>query len=96
MYPSLYEGFGIPLIEAQYCGCPVLCSDIPVFREIGANSVEYCEPTTNEIANKLESLINNSQRLQELSELGKENVKRYSIEKITEQLKDVIISTNKR
>ena len=90
MYPSLYEGFGIPLIEAQYCGCPVLCSDIPVFREIGGDSVEYCEPISEGIAKGLENLISNTERLQELSILGKENVKRFSIEKIAEQLKEVL------
>jgi glycosyltransferase involved in cell wall biosynthesis len=35
IYPSLYEGFGLPIIEAMACGTPVICSDIPVFREIG-------------------------------------------------------------
>lgn len=90
MYPSLYEGFGIPLIEAQYCGCPVLCSDIPVFREIGANSVKYCNPTSNSIANELEVLINNPELLSKLSSLGSENVKRFSIENIAKQLNEVI------
>lgn len=39
--PSLYEGFGMPIIEALARGCKVLCSDIEVFREIGGNHVEY-------------------------------------------------------
>ncbi|MDW8105790.1 MAG: glycosyltransferase family 1 protein, partial [Armatimonadota bacterium] len=34
MYPSLYEGFGLPPLEAMCCGCPVLVSDIPVMREV--------------------------------------------------------------
>lgn len=34
MYPSLYEGFGLPPLEAMQCGCPVLVSDIPVMREV--------------------------------------------------------------
>ncbi len=34
MYPSLYEGFGLPPLEAMHCGCPVLVSDIPVMREV--------------------------------------------------------------
>lgn len=38
IYPSLYEGFGLPIIEAMACGTPVICSDIPVFREIGGKS----------------------------------------------------------
>jgi len=41
IFPSLYEGFGIPLIDAQAFGIPVLCSDIPVFREIGGTYVKY-------------------------------------------------------
>jgi glycosyltransferase involved in cell wall biosynthesis len=32
--PSLYEGFGMPLAEAMAVGCPILCSDIPPFREV--------------------------------------------------------------
>jgi len=41
VFPSVYEGFGIPLIEALACGASVVCSDIPVFREIGKNRVSY-------------------------------------------------------
>ena len=42
VYPSLYEGFGIPPLEAMMCGCPVVVSDIEVFREVYGDSVEYC------------------------------------------------------
>ncbi len=42
--PSLYEGFGLPVVEALQLGCPVLASDIPVFREVGENYVEYFDP----------------------------------------------------
>ncbi len=41
VFPSLYEGFGIPVIEALACGAPVLCSDIPVFREIAGDAATY-------------------------------------------------------
>lgn len=91
VFPSLYEGFGIPLIEAQYSNCPVLCSDIPVFREVAGNGAEFCIPDSNGIAAKLEYLINNKQRRLELISLGKENVKRFSIENIAQQLKEVIL-----
>jgi glycosyltransferase involved in cell wall biosynthesis len=40
--PSDREGFGLPVIEALACGCPVIASDIPVFREIGGDAVRYC------------------------------------------------------
>ncbi|MEM1008129.1 MAG: glycosyltransferase, partial [Myxococcota bacterium] len=33
IFPSLYEGFGLPILESMACGTPVICSDIPVFRE---------------------------------------------------------------
>ncbi len=90
VFPSLYEGFGIPLIEAQYSNCPVLCSDIPVFQEVAGNGAEFCTPDSNGIAAKLEYLINNEQRRLELISLGQENVKRFSIEKIARQLSDVL------
>jgi glycosyltransferase involved in cell wall biosynthesis len=36
------EGFGLPLIEALACGCPVVASDLPVLREVGGEAVSYC------------------------------------------------------
>ena len=43
VYPSLYEGFGIPPLEAMMCGCPAIVSDIEVFHEIYGDIVEYCD-----------------------------------------------------
>jgi glycosyltransferase involved in cell wall biosynthesis len=42
LLPSEREGFGLPLVEALACGTPVVASDIPVLREVGAGAVEYC------------------------------------------------------
>lgn len=44
IFPSLYEGFGLPPIEAMSCGCPVLVSDIPVLREVCGNAATYFNP----------------------------------------------------
>ncbi len=44
VFPSFYEGFGIPVHEALLAGAPVLCSDIPVFREIGGELVHFADP----------------------------------------------------
>lgn len=43
-FPSIYEGFGIPVHEALMAGAPVLCSDIPVFHEIAGDLVHYADP----------------------------------------------------
>lgn len=44
LFPSLYEGFGIPPLEALACGAKVICSDIPVLREIFGATVGYIKP----------------------------------------------------
>ena len=52
VFPSFYEGFGIPMHEALLAGAPVLCSDIPVFREIGGDLVHYTDPHDDTILAK--------------------------------------------
>lgn len=86
IFPSLYEGFGTPIIEAQYSGCPLLCSDIPVFKEIAGNGAEFCNTDAKSIATQIEHIINDSNRRQELIKLGSENVKRFSLENVSKQL----------
>ena len=44
VYPSLYEGFGIPLLEAMQCGCPVLCSNTSSMPEVAGDAAIYFEP----------------------------------------------------
>ena len=44
IYPSLYEGFGFPLLEAMACGVPALVSDIDIFREVGGGGPLYFSP----------------------------------------------------
>ena len=63
---SLEEGFGLPLIEAMACKCPILCSDIEVFREITENSVYYFKPNSfDDLNNKIEMIINKKFSLDE-------------------------------
>lgn len=44
VYPSVYEGFGLPVIEAMAAGAPILTSDIPVIREVGGDYAQYVSP----------------------------------------------------
>lgn len=58
MNPSLSEGFGLPLLEATYLGCPVIASNIPVFREILNDDFLQFDPTdVSDIIQKLEQAV---------------------------------------
>ena len=79
VFPSLDEGFGIPLIESMKSKVPIICSDIEIFKEIGRDSVLYFKASNHiDLYEKLNILINNSGLRKKLIKLGKENVKRFN------------------
>jgi glycosyltransferase involved in cell wall biosynthesis len=58
VYPSVYEGFGLPPLEAMACGCPVAVSDIPAHREVCGDMAMYFDPYSPEdLSSKLEMLL---------------------------------------
>jgi glycosyltransferase involved in cell wall biosynthesis len=79
VFPSIDEGFGIPLIEALKLNVPVICSDIPIFREIADDSVLYFEKQ-NEINlfEKMKELIQSEELSSKLVLKGIKRVKKYN------------------
>lgn len=71
VYPSLYEGFGLPLVEAMQSGCPCISSNRGALAEVSAGSTLAIDPEdTQTIANGLSSLLVNSEERSRLSNLG--------------------------
>jgi glycosyltransferase involved in cell wall biosynthesis len=84
--PSLYEGFGLPILEAMKYGCPVITSNISSLPEAGGDSALYVDPlSVEDIAKNLELIINPSADGEELRKKlikkGYEQVKKFSWEK---------------
>lgn len=87
IYPSFYEGFGIPILEAQACGCPVITSDISSMPEVGGTAALYVNPySVDDIVRGILRLRSGQVR-ERLIKKGFENVKRFSWETSAEKLK---------
>lgn len=79
IYPSLYEGFGIPPLEAMKNGCPTVVSDIPSLREVCGNSTLYVDPySIDEIITKMKKVLQDEVLRQSLIKAGYERVKRFN------------------
>ena len=79
VFPSLYEGFGLPPLEAMRCSLPVLSSNASCMPEILKDSVEYFDPNSVEsIKTAINSLKDNNIRLEELKAIGQIFYRRYS------------------
>lgn len=92
VFPSLYEGFGIPTLEAQACRCPVVCSNVASLPEVGEiDSVVYCNPhNAEDIKEKIDLVLNNKALQNELKMKGFENIKRFSWEDSANRIIEVI------
>ncbi|NJN86716.1 MAG: glycosyltransferase family 4 protein [Leptolyngbyaceae cyanobacterium SL_7_1] len=82
--PSLYEGFGLPLLEAMAAGCPVLALDTPIYREVGSDAALLVPHDPEGWANALDRLLHDSMLRKEHIERGFENLKRFNWDKTAE------------
>jgi glycosyltransferase involved in cell wall biosynthesis len=96
LFPSIYEGFGIPPIEAQSFGCPVIASDIEPLREVLRNSALFFDPyNIEEMIKQINALMENPNLKNRLTKLGMENASRFSWNSSAEKLQKLILSNTK-
>ena len=94
--PSLYEGFGLPILEAMKYGCPVLTSDISSLPEAGGEAAVYFDPyNVNDMVNKIKKVLEDEKLRAKMRKEGLEQVKKFSWEKSARQVLDVLENTVK-
>jgi glycosyltransferase involved in cell wall biosynthesis len=90
VFPSSYEGFGIPVLEAMAAGCPTVLSDIPVFREITQNKgVYFAHDQVESMASAIETLLSSTGERQRLIAYGNERVKDFTFGKLAAQMESL-------
>lgn len=88
--PSLYEGFGIPILQAFACGTPVISSDRGSLKEIGGEAAIFFDPTNiDKFVNITKEVLLDKSVQDKLSRLGIIRAKKFSWEKFIERLKHV-------
>ncbi len=90
VYPSLYEGFGIPPLEAMAHGCPVISSNASSMPEVIGSAGAYFDPgDTDEMRQVIESVVYSDSRIDALRRAGAERLKVFSWDKCTRETLDI-------
>ena len=79
IFPSIYEGFGLPLLEAMKCNCPIICSNASCLPEVAGDAVLYFSPENKDDLLEKINLINTNKNLQaSLKQKGQQQLQKYS------------------
>ncbi|EZP41374.1 glycosyltransferase family 4 protein [Janthinobacterium lividum] len=91
VFPSRFEGFGIPPLEAMACACPVIASTAASIPEVCLDAALYFDPdSADDMAEKMLQLVNDKALQEELVKKGTENIKRFSWEKSGQAMFEII------
>ena len=91
LFPTFYEGFGLPILEAQSVGTPVITSNISSMPEVANESAVLVDPKdSSAIAEAAYKLISDESYKDDIIEKGYQNIKRFSWEKCAREVADII------
>jgi glycosyltransferase involved in cell wall biosynthesis len=91
VFPSLYEGFGFPLLEAMACGCPVITADISSMPEVCGHAALYFDPyNKHNLQAQLQNIVTDKILYDDLKTKGLSQAKKFSWSKTVDQLKTII------
>jgi len=90
IYPSTYEGFGLPVLEAMACQTPVICSNATSIPEVGGDAAWYFNPFDPvDIGRKIGEVVNDPNLRQKLSQKGAQQTKKFSWTKCAQETLEV-------
>lgn len=92
IFPSLAEGFGLPILEAQVNGCPVVCSDIAVFREVAGDAAIYFDPRLAESLATTVASYHENRSPSDLVQLGRNNARKFTWDRTAEETLTVYVN----
>lgn len=91
VFPSLFEGFGLPVLEAMCCGCPVLSGETTSLPEVGGDAVVRVDATSPQaLADTIAGLLDDPARRQTLSRRGRERAVAFDAETVTQKTLGVL------
>lgn len=97
VFPSRFEGFGLPAVEAFACGAPTILARATSLPEVGADAALYFEPgDALELADRLSTILDDSHRREQLSRRGVERARGFTWERTAEQTAQVYAETVNR
>lgn len=93
VYPSLFEGFGLPVLEALAAGIPVACSDIPPLHEVAGDAALFFDPSDEgAMAAGIEQVLTDAHLRERLAQAGRERARSFTWERTAEQTRQVLLS----